>query len=59
MTLKQAIGRAGLTQREFGRRIGVSESEVSLWCKGKRAIKVKVALRIADLLETPIGRIRW
>ena len=52
---KAARKAKGLTQRELGALIGVAESTVSLYEKGKRQPDNETLLRMAEELDTTVG----
>ena len=44
----------GITQRELGDRLGISDVGIAQWEKGKRNPKADTVKRIADALEVPV-----
>ena len=49
--------KSGLTQREFARRLGVSEGHVSNVVRGKRRPSLALVLRISELTGIDVGQI--
>ena len=54
MSFAAARDRAGLTQYEVAKRIGVDQSAVSLWERGKTAPRAALLPRIAALYRCTI-----
>lgn len=54
--LVKYMARHGLSQAEFGRRIGASQAAVSLWLTGKGRMSVKRAAKIEKRLKGEISR---
>jgi len=48
---------AGLSQAEFGRKIGASDKRVSDWENDRRGISKRVAKKVAALFHCPAGRL--
>lgn len=51
--IKDARNKSGLTQKQLGERLGVSESAVAQYESGQRVPKVDTLQRIADALNIP------
>jgi transcriptional regulator with XRE-family HTH domain len=51
--LRQAIEGSGLSLREIGRKARISPSQLSLFMKGKRSLRLDTADRLAQLLGAP------
>lgn len=56
-TLKQLRERKGMTQKELAKSLGVDQSAVSLWEKGKTSPRADVAIRITQLLDCTLDDI--
>ena len=56
-TLKQLRERTGMTQKELAKSLGVDQSAVSLWEKGKTSPRADVAIRITQLLDCTLDDI--
>ena len=54
VALKAAIFEAGLTQRELARRVGISESQISLALSGRFVLSEKEKDRISKELLKPV-----
>lgn len=48
MTLAEYLAREGITQTEFGRRVGVGHSVVSRWVRGERQPEWPMLVRIRE-----------
>ena len=46
--------RSGMSQKELGEKLGVDQSMVSLWERGKFEIRLTQLVRIADVLGVPL-----
>lgn len=58
-SLAAARVNANLTQKEFAKRCGVSESTVIAWESGKRLPNVKMLGVIEDAIGIPIDYVRF
>lgn len=57
--LREYMKREGIGQRELARRLGVSESLVSLWMSGARQIGKQSAPAVAHLLGVAVTDILY
>lgn len=57
MTLRQLREKKGLTQKDLANSLGVDQSAVSLWKKGKTMPRADVAIRITQLLDCTLDDI--
>ncbi len=55
--IKDARNKSGLTQKQLGERLGVSESAVAQYESGQRVPKVDTLQRIADALNIPLANL--
>lgn len=53
--LRRLAGEPEMTQRRLASLVGVTEGAVSLWANGKRPVPLRVAFRIAELLECDVS----
>jgi len=56
-TLKNAIGQAGLTQRQIAKEIGISEFRLCKVLTGRLRARPRERRRIAGLLGVPLGKL--
>lgn len=56
--LREMIDRKGLKQRFMAAKLGVSEVTISNWVKGKSHPNEDHLIRLAELLEVPIEKLR-
>ena len=57
MTLRQLRERKGLTQKDLAQSVGVDQSAVSLWEKGKTMPRADVAIKLTQLLDCTLDDI--
>jgi len=56
MNLKSYLAKQGISQQEFGRLIGVTQSLVSRWCKDSRYISAEKVVVIEQKTKGKIRR---
>lgn len=52
--LYDLIKEAGMTQKEFAKKIGKSESEVSIWMTGRHNFTLKTLAKVSSVLNADI-----
>lgn len=57
MNIKDRLRELNITQSYLAKRLGCSESQISLLLRGKRSMSIEVAAKIADILGCTIDDI--
>lgn len=53
--IKEARLKAGLTQEELAKKLGIAPQNISAWENGKNPSKIETVSKIADALGVPLG----
>ncbi len=54
IALNVAIARLGITQRDFAKKMGMSESAISKWKSGKQKCSAHRLRRLSEVLKIPL-----
>lgn len=55
--LKEARQKKGLTQKQLGDRLGISQQQFAQYENGKRIPKIETLQKIADALDVPVSEV--
>ncbi len=56
-SLKAAIERSGMTQKELSRKLGLSQTTINGWCNARSSMNLASAISIADALGMTVDEV--